>query len=57
MSRRNLELLYKLGYHIGERIRFIAKGVNAIYYHDWERIRLYLDKLKENDPLVAGRKK
>lgn len=57
MSRINLELLYRMGYHIGERIRFVAKGVNAIYYHDWERIRLYLDKLKENDPLVAGRKK
>ena len=56
LSRRNLAFAYKLGYKIGEKIRFSAKGIKVLYHRDWERIRLYLHKIKANDPLVEGRK-
>ena len=56
LSRRNLAFVYKLGYKVGEKIRFSAKGLKVLYHRDWERIRLYLHKIKANDPLVEGRK-
>ena len=56
LSQRNLELVYKLGYRVGEQIRFVTKGTKVLYHRDWERIRLYLYKVKAKDPLVEGRK-
>jgi len=56
LSQRNLEFAYKLGYKIGEKIRFAGKGIKVLYHRDWERIRLYIYKFKAKDPLVEGRK-
>ena len=56
LSGRNLEIVYKMGYRIGESIRFIFKAFKVLSGRDWERIRLYFEKLRANDPVVDGRK-
>ncbi len=57
LSGRNLAGVYRLGYLLGETVRFVSKGVKVLYHRDWERLRLYFNKIKVNDPLVEGRKK
>ncbi|MBI5826126.1 MAG: B12-binding domain-containing radical SAM protein [Deltaproteobacteria bacterium] len=57
LSRTDLSFLYNIGCRIGEFIRFIFKGIKVIWSHDWERIRLFLNKMRMNDPIVDGRKR
>lgn len=56
ISRVNPLFLYHIGYKVGEAIRFIFKGIKVISCGDWERLRLYLNKIREKDRLVEGRK-
>lgn len=55
-SAMNLSLIFKSIYALGETSRIIIKGVRAVLKGDMQRIRLYFEKLKMGDPVVAGRK-
>jgi len=57
LSGTDLSLLYNIGCRVGEFIRFIFKGIKAVSNHDWERIRLFLNKMRMNDPIIDGRKR
>lgn len=55
-SSMKLTLFFKSIYALGEVTRIIIKGVRAILKGDIQRIRLYFEKIKIGDPVVAGRK-
>jgi len=55
-SAMNLSPLFKGAYALGEMLRMSIKGMRALLRGDVKRIRLYFDKLKNRDPVVAGRK-
>lgn len=57
LSKTDLSFLYDIGCRVGEFIRIIFKGINAVSNHDWERIRLFLNKMRMNDPIMDGRKR
>ena len=55
-STMNLKFVFKVIYALGETNRLFMKGARAILKGDMQRIRLYFEKLKMGDPVVAGRK-
>jgi len=56
LSKRNFGFVCDMGYRVGELIRFTVKGVKVLYHGDWDRVRMYLNRLKSGDHAVEGRK-
>jgi len=56
ISSMNLTLVFKSIYLLGETSRILMKGTRALLRGDIQRIRLYFEKLRVGDPVVAGRK-
>jgi radical SAM superfamily enzyme YgiQ (UPF0313 family) len=55
-SGRRLAPLYGVLYRLGEAVRFLGRGFDALRRGDWNRIRLFLRETLTGDRLVAGRK-
>jgi radical SAM superfamily enzyme YgiQ (UPF0313 family) len=56
LQGRNLAVLYRASYLLGECLRLVVKGVGSLMAGDIGRIAGYFKALLARDPVVAGRK-